>query len=71
MLTLDLEVRLFWGKKLTGAVILFFANRYTTVLYTIYHMLISLVPAMVATGKVSLPLLSLWEHLKLVLTAPD
>ena len=27
-LTFDQEVRLFWGKKLTGAVALFFANRY-------------------------------------------
>ena len=54
-LTFDQEVRLFWGKKLTGAVALFFVNRYTTIIYIIYVMLISLVPAMWATAQVGLP----------------
>ena len=59
ILTFDQEVRLFWGKKLTGAVALFFANRYTTIIYTIYLMLIYLVPATWATAQVGLlPLLS-------------
>ena len=55
--TFDQEVRLFWGKKLTRAVVLFLANRYTTILYTIYYMLISFVPATFETAQASLPLL--------------
>ena len=51
-LTFDQEVRLFWGKKLTGAVSLFFANRYATVIYTIYYTLIMVVPAAAATAQV-------------------
>ena len=59
LLIFDQEVRLFWGKKLTGAVALFFVNRYTTILYTIYYMLTSLVPATWATAQVGFwPLLS-------------
>ena len=57
LLTFDQEVRLFWGKKLTGAVALFFANRYTTIIYTIYYMLFSLVPATLATAQVGLLIL--------------
>ena len=53
LLTIDKEVRLFWGKKLTGAVALFFTNRYTTLIYTIYYMFIELVPARVVTAQVS------------------
>ena len=55
LLTLDQEVKLFWGKKLTGAIGLFFANRYTTVIYTIYFMLTKLVPSTSATAHVCLP----------------
>ena len=54
LLTFDQEVRLFWGKKLTGAVVLFVINRYTTLIYTIYSMLMALVPATRATVQVSL-----------------
>ena len=54
LLTFDQEVRLFWGKKLTGAVALFFVNRYTTIIYTIYYMLVDLVPATSATAQVGL-----------------
>ena len=52
-LTLGQEVNLFWGKKLTGAVVLFIANRYTTILYTIYYILVNLVPAASETAQVS------------------
>ena len=52
LLTFDQEVRLFWGKKITGAVALFFVNRYTTIIYTIYDMLFGLVPATLATAQV-------------------
>ena len=54
VLTIDQEVRSFWGKKLTGAVALFFANRYTTIMYTIYLMLVYLIPATFNTVQVSL-----------------
>ena len=54
LLTFDQEVRLFWGKKLTGAVALFFVNRYTTIIYTIYDML---VPATLASAQVGLLIL--------------
>ena len=57
LLTFDQELRLFWGKKLTGAVALFFINRYTTIIYTIYLMLIYLVPATWATAQVGLLIL--------------
>ena len=63
LLTFDQEVRLFWGKKLTGAVALFFVNRYTTIIYTIFDMLFCLVSATTATARVGLrPLLSLERH---------
>ena len=55
IITFDQEVKLFWGKKLTGAIGLFFANRYTTVVYTIYFMLTKLVPSTSATAHVGLP----------------
>ena len=59
LLTFDQEMRLFWGKKLTGAVALFFVNRYTTIIYTIYSMLPTLAPAVWDNAQVgSLPLLS-------------
>ena len=54
LLTFDQEVRLFWGKKLTSAAALFFVNRYTTIIYTIYLMLVGLVPATWATEQVGL-----------------
>ena len=69
LLTFDQEVRLFWRKKFTGAVALFFANRYTTLTYTMYFMLINAVPAPWVTAQVSLPPVSLWERLKRVLSA--
>ena len=53
LITVDQEVTLFWGKRLTGAVTLFFANRYTTIIYTIYYILLTLVPAIVKTPQVS------------------
>ena len=53
LITVDQEVSLFWGKRLTGAVTLFFANRYTTIIYTIYYILLTLVPAIVKTPQVS------------------
>ena len=56
LLTFDQEVRLFWGKKPTGAVALFFANRYATIIYTIYYMLVNVVPSTTATAKVSVSL---------------
>ena len=59
LLTFDQEVRLFLGKRLTGAVALFFVNRYTTIIYTIYSMLPTLAPAVWDNAQVgSLPLLS-------------
>ena len=64
LLTFDQEVRLFWGKKLTGAVVLFVINRYTTLIYTIYSMLMALVPATRATVQVSLLHFTLWERCK-------
>ena len=57
LLTFDQEVRLFWGKKLTGAVALFFVNRYTTIIYIIYNMLCNLVPATWASAQVGLLIL--------------
>ena len=54
LLTFDQEVRLFWGKKLTGAVALFFVNRYTTIIYTIYDILTQPVPATTANARVGL-----------------
>ena len=51
-------MRLFWGKKLTGAVALFFANRYTTIVYTIYATVVDLVPAPTATAQVGLSSMS-------------
>ena len=59
LLIFDQEVRLFWGKKLTGAVALFFANRYTTIVYTIYSVLVDLVPAASASAQVCSPPLPL------------
>ena len=53
IITFDQEVKLFWGKKSTSAMILFLANRYTTIAYTIYYILISLVPATFQTAQVS------------------
>ena len=50
--TFDQEVGLFWGKKLTGAAALFFINRYTTIIYTIYYMLINLLPVTWVTEQV-------------------
>ena len=52
LFTLDQEVKLFWGKKLTGPIALFLANRYTTLCYTMYYMLIGLVPAAYQTAEV-------------------
>ena len=57
LLKIDNEVKLFWGKKLTGAVALFFINRYTTIIYTIYDMLFGLIPATRATAQVGLLIL--------------
>ena len=54
LLTFDQEVRLFWGKKFTGAVALFFSNRYTTIVYTIYATVVDLVPAPTATAQVGI-----------------
>ncbi|KAI0681955.1 hypothetical protein C8T65DRAFT_549747, partial [Cerioporus squamosus] len=34
-ITIGQEVRLFWGKKITGAAVLFFFNRYLVLLYNI------------------------------------
>ena len=47
---------MFWGKRLTGAVALFFANRYTTIIYTIYLMLVYLIPVTFNTVQVGLQL---------------
>ena len=55
-LTIGQEVTLFWGKKLTGAVALFFANRYTTILYTLFLIISSLVPAIAQAPQVSFKL---------------
>ena len=52
LITFDQEARLFRGKKLTGAVALFFVNRYTTIIYTIYYILTNMVPATWATAEV-------------------
>ena len=54
VLTFDEELRFIWRKKLTGAVGLFLANRYTTILSTIYYILITVVPATYGTALVSL-----------------
>ena len=35
VVTLDTEVRLFWGRKITGASVVFFLNRYTMLCYAI------------------------------------
>ncbi|KAI0794736.1 hypothetical protein C8Q74DRAFT_1366136 [Fomes fomentarius] len=35
-ITLDKEIYLFWNKKITGATILFFVNRYFTLFYMMY-----------------------------------
>ena len=35
-ITFSDETRLFWTKKITGAVVLFFANRYITLAYNLY-----------------------------------
>ncbi len=34
-ITIGKEVRLFWGKKITGAAVLFFVNRYLVLFYNI------------------------------------
>ncbi len=36
IVTLDREINLFWNKKITGATVLFFVNRYSTVFYMTY-----------------------------------
>ena len=54
LITLDQEVKLFWRNKLTGAVALFFANRYITITYTMYFMLTNMIPATSANAQVSL-----------------
>ena len=50
---IDQEVKLFWGRKLTGAVVLFLVNRYTTLIYTVYYVLISLIPSALKTAQAS------------------
>ena len=52
LLTFDQEVKLFWRKRLTGAGVLFLANRYTTIIYTSYLMLMNLVPEAYKTSQV-------------------
>ena len=55
LLTIHQEVRLFWGKKPTGAIILFFANRYTTIIVMMYAILINLIPVASPNVQVRLP----------------
>ena len=50
--TLGQETKLFWGKKLTGAVALFLANRYTTIIYTIYDIVDNRAPIAAQTAQV-------------------
>ena len=67
ILTFPHEVKLFWGKKLTGAVALFFTNRYTTIIYTMYLMLINLVPTISGTAQVGLLHLSSGDPFEFIL----
>ena len=60
--TIDQEVRLFWRKKWTGAVGLYMINRYTTIIYTIYYILIITVPVVSQTAQVSLQRLLLHRY---------
>ena len=37
LITLDQEITLFWTRKITGATVLFFCNRYLSLFVTIYQ----------------------------------
>lgn len=49
LLTWDAEVRLFWGREVTGASVIFFANRYTMFFFA----LLSLVQISPLAGSAS------------------
>ncbi|EJF61355.1 hypothetical protein DICSQDRAFT_60554, partial [Dichomitus squalens LYAD-421 SS1] len=38
MITTGEEIRCFWGRKMTGAAILFWLNKYMTVLYLVWEL---------------------------------
>ena len=38
LITLDTEVRLFWGREITGASVVFFVNRYMMLVYAVFSM---------------------------------
>ena len=51
-LTISDEIRLFWGKKATGAVVLFLANRYLTLAYMAFEIAWTYTEPIVQSGKV-------------------
>ncbi len=44
VVTLVDEVTYFWGSKPTGATVVFFLNRYTALLYTIFYLVMGFAP---------------------------
>ena len=52
-ITFDQEVELFWHGKMTGATVLFLANRYLTLAYFVYSMLVEFAIQTLPSAKVS------------------
>ncbi|EJF61331.1 hypothetical protein DICSQDRAFT_60505, partial [Dichomitus squalens LYAD-421 SS1] len=53
MITTGEEIRCFWGRKITGAAILFWLNKYMTALYLVWD----LATALSISNKARTPLL--------------
>ena len=51
-ITFTEEVELFWNGKITGATVLFLANRYLTIAAQVYNLFASFLPLSMAPSKV-------------------
>ena len=60
LVTVDSEVRLFWGKQITGASILFFTNRYMMFFYVLFFLWTY--SPLTVTRSVSPDMLNMFRH---------